>query len=194
MSDIQRYLSLITSEHADKPNFIAWLTAMLTLGADSADCAASMNDALDIDQAVGDQLDIVGGLVGVSRTVAFQPTGGVSPVLDDDTYRLAIRAKIAKNQWDGTIVDIQSIWTQLFGAVPIYLALRDNQDMTMTAIVIGMTDTIQQDLASHGYFVPKPEGVLLNITTPVTRLFALGISNSAFGGLGEGAWVDYSTL
>ena len=49
------------------------------------------------------QLDALGTLVGQSRQVPFQPSGGVSPILDDNTYRILLQAKIAQNQFDGQI-------------------------------------------------------------------------------------------
>ena len=194
MADIARYVALVTSEHADKPNFMAWLTALLTLVDDCTACASAIDGALDLDAAVGVQLDIVGTLVGVSRTVGFQPTGGVSPVLDDGTYRLAIRARVATNGWDGTIATIPAIWNSLFAGQPIYLLLHDNQDMTMTATVIGMTSTIEQDLVNNGMLLPKPEGVLLQTATPANKVFGYGLESSAFGGYSEGYWTQYTGL
>lgn len=194
MADIARYVALATSEHADKPNFVAWLSALLTLVDDCTACASSIDGALDLDAAVGVQLDVVGALVGVARQMSFQPTGGVSPILDDATYRLAIRARIAKNAWDGTITSIYSIWNLLFAGTPIYLLLHDNQDMSLTATVIGMTSTIQQDLVNHGLLLPKPEGVLLQTATPTNKVFAYGLESTAFGGYGEGYWTQYSGL
>ncbi len=193
-ADVARYLALVTSEHADKPNFMAWLTYLLCMVDDATACASSFNDALDLDSAAGVQLDLLGSIVGVARTLDFQPSDGSSAVVDDDTYRLMLRAKIARNHWDGTITGIQSLWADLFGSVPAYLVLHDNQDMTMTAIVIGLASAIQQDLVNHGYILPKPQGVGLLVSTPTNKLFALGIESSAFGGLGEGYWVQYSGL
>ncbi len=194
MADIQRYLDLIISEYRDKPNFIAWLTANLSLVDGCTAAASSFVGAFDLDTAVGAQLDVLGLIVGVQRTVDFQPSGGASPVLDDDTFRLAIRARIAKNGWDGTITGIQSLWQNLFGAVPAYLILHDNQDMTVTAIVIGLSSAIQQDLIDHGYILPKPEGVALTVGTAANKIFAYGLENDSFGGYGEGYWVQYSGL
>lgn len=184
--DIQRFLGLVTSEHSDKPNFMAWLTQVLSRVDDSAGGASGFNNAFDLDNAYGLQLDIIGQVVGVSRTVNFQPSNGISPVLDDGTYRLALRARIAKNQWDGTITGIQTIWSNLFPV--IYLVLYDNQDMTMNALVTGLTSSIQKDLVTNGYIVPRPTGVLINYAYPAHKLFSFGIENSVFGGYGDSYW------
>jgi len=157
---IQPYLQLVTSEHAGKPNFIALLSAALQAPDDIETCAGTMNtQAFDLDNAVGAQLDVLGEIVGVSRTLDFQPSDGSSPVLDDNTYRLILRAKIAKNQWDGTIPAIYSLWQGLFPTNP-QLGIQDNQDMTITAR-ISLFTPLQKDLVSNGYLLPRPEGVKL---------------------------------
>lgn len=194
MADIERYLALLTSQHGGKQLLVAWLTALLTKLDDVTASASALTAAFDLDAAVGLQLDILGQILGVGRTVSFQPSGGAGPVLDDATYRLVLRARIARNQWDGTLGAIQELWANLFGAVPAYLILVDNQDMTMTAVVIGLADPIQQDLVTNGYVVPKPAGVGLNVATPANKLFAYGVDSSAFGGYGVGYWIQYSTI
>jgi len=172
MADIQRYLSLVTSEYADKPNFIAWLTAVLGPADDTASAGGSFAGAFDLDSAVGVQLDILGLIVGVSRTVDFQPSNGVSPVLDDDTFRVVLQARIAANAWDGTQPGLYNLWSTIFPGISLQYV--DNQDMTATATVTGLSSSIEQDLIVHGYIVPKPMGVAVTyqfqaaITTALT--------------------------
>ena len=81
-----------------------------------------------MDNAIGPQLDQVGTIVGASRTVGFQPSDSVSPVLDDATYRILIKATAANNSWDGTIDGLQSIWKTLFPGGSIIVG--DQQNMT----------------------------------------------------------------
>lgn len=154
---IQEYLSLITSEHALQPNYIAWLTAALDKPDDINSLLSNMYNYFDLDQAIGAQLDTIGALVGCNRTVNFQPSGGVSPVLDDETYKLIIKAKIARNAWDGTNGGIVDIWDDTLPEIS--LVIEDNQDMTITAVVSGITSTLQQNLVANGYIIPKPMGV-----------------------------------
>lgn len=190
MPDIQRYLNLVTSEHADKPNFIAWLNSLLTVTDDCTAMASALSGNFDLDKAIGVQLDILGLILGINRTVSFEPTGGISPILDDDTYRLILRAKIMRNQWNGTITQIYDLWSNLFPL--LYLILHDNQDMSMTALVIGITNSIQADLLSYGYLVPKPEGVSVSYATPAGKVFGYGVDSMAFGGYGVGYWISYT--
>src|ERR1700733_2459748 len=152
------YMGLLTHEYTNSKKLNAFLFMLLKKFDDVTTCLVSMDYLLYINNAVGAQLDQLGDIAGVSRTVNFQPSGGVSPVLDDVTYRVLIKAQIAKNQWDGTIGSLQTIWQQLFPGGTIVIA--DAQDMTATIILQGTFSSIEQDLIVNGYIGPRPEGVL----------------------------------
>ena len=160
---IDTYLNNITSQHRDKPKFIAWLSANITIVDNIYSTLKSMDDNFDLDNAIGNQLDTIGTIIGRDRTLEFQPLNNFSPILDDDTYRLVLKAKVAMNNWDGTIPQIYEIWATIFGGDnDLSLQLQDNQDMSFDAYITGYVDQIQQDLIQHGYIVPKPEGVGVN--------------------------------
>lgn len=153
---IQKYLDLVTSEHRTKENFIAWLTAALEKTEDAANATSATLEAFDLDNAVGAQLDIIGTVIGRTRYLNFDPVQG-TPKLDDNTYRLILKAKILQNQWGGTIPEIQAIWQTVF---PQYgLIIQDNQDMTMKATVVGTSSALENNLIHNNYIVPKPAGV-----------------------------------
>jgi len=160
VAGIQDYLNLVTSQHSDKPKFIAWLTLHLQILDDVAKLADDLYKYFDLDLASGSQQDVIGSIVGIKRRVDFQPSDGSSPILDDDTYRQVIRAKILRNLWDGSIPQIYNIWNTVFPDTP-KLKIVDNQDMTMLA-KISLFTPLQKDLASRGYIIPKPQGVGLN--------------------------------
>lgn len=160
---IDAYLDNITSQHRDKPNYIAWLSSGLNIIDDMYNLVKSMDDDFDIDNAIGTQLDTLGVIIGRERTLTFQPLNGFNPVLTDDYYRLVLKAKIAFNMWDGTIPSMYEIWNNIFGSdTDLSLQIKDNQDMSFNAYITGYTDQIQQDLIQHGYIVPKPQGVKVN--------------------------------
>lgn len=156
---IQEYLDRVTSEHRDKPKFIAWLASILTPTDYIYNCINKIDDAFDLDKAVGNQLDVLGELIGVSRTLVFQPPD-MSSLLDDNTYRLVLKAKIGKNMWQSTKPEVQEIWKGMFS--DLQLDLIDNQDMSMTAVIYGVLDELRELLIANGYIVPKPSGVRLN--------------------------------
>jgi hypothetical protein len=146
-----------------------------------------MDTALNLDVAVGAQLDTRGLIVGASRTVGFQPSNGVSPVLDDNTYRIYIKSKIVDNQWDGTIGSLYSVWQQLFpGGV---ITIIDNQNMTADITMAGSFTSILQDLITNGYIIPRPEGVLYTYLFGVTPYFGFDSLPGFIAGFDTGHWV-----
>lgn len=180
------YLNLVTHEWVLKPKFMALLRLLLKKFDDVSQCLVSMDTAYDLDSAVGVQLDALGTVVGAARTVGFQPSDSVSPVLDDDTYRIYIKAKIGQNQWDGTILSLYPLWQQLFPDGTI--VVEDNQDMTVNITVTGAFTSILQDLILNGYIVPRPEGVLYNYLFSTLPAFGFGSSPGYIAGFDTGHW------
>lgn len=167
---IDNYLNIITSEHRDKPNFITWVSSPLNKLDDISNCLARMIDDFDLDNAVGAQLDVIGTIVGVSRMVKFQPTGGISPVLTDDAYRTLIRAKILKNQWKGDIPGIYDLWCALFSDLTLQIV--DNQNMSITTLIGGNPDALTTQLITNGYLTPKPTGVSVTVQSKSPNTYA----------------------
>lgn len=159
-SGVENYTNFVTSQHKTKPKFMTWLAASVSIIDDAVLACAEIPTAFDIDNSVGIQLDVLGEIVGRSRELDFQPSQG-EPVLDDTNYRIALKAKIAQNQWDGTIPAIYEIWANLFP--DIRLSIVDNQDMTMSALIDGQMDSIVTEMVASGYIIPKPSGVKLTI-------------------------------
>lgn len=158
---IESYKNLITSQHKVQPKFMAWLSSALAIADDGMETATDIPADFDVDSAVGAQLDILGVIVGRGRELNFQPSGGEAPVLDDANFRTALKAKIAQNQWDGTIPQIYDIWVSLFPDLDLKIV--DNQNMTMAAIISGQIDPIITEMVASGYIIPKPVGVGLTI-------------------------------
>ena len=157
---INNYLNNITSQHRDKPKFISWLSKNLTIIDHAYMSIKSIDINFDIDNAIGKQLDTLGTVIGRKRVLTFQPLNGHNPTMDDETYRLVLKAKVAMNIWDGTIPQIYEIWSNIFK--DIGLQIQDNQDMSFNAYITGYVNQIRTDLIQHGYIVPKPEGVRVN--------------------------------
>lgn len=173
---IESYLDLVTSQHRDKEKFIRWLSAVLEKADDAENVASSIPNAFHIENAVGAQLNTLGGLVGRSRYLPFQLADGTSPVLDDHNYRVALKAKIAQNQWDGTLPQIYELWSDLFPEAR--LKIKDNQDMTMKATIRGELGLQSIELVTLGYILPKPSGVQLNIAweSELDRMDSIGMA------------------
>lgn len=180
------YLGVLTSQYANSVKLNALLYVLLKKFDDVSQCLVSMDTAIDLDSAAGAQLDMLGATVGANRTVGFQPRNGVSPVLDDATYRVYIKAKIAQNQWDGTLPSLYPIWGRLFPDGSIVVL--DQQNMTADITLKGTFTSILQDLITNGYIIPRPEGVLYNYVFGTLPFFGFGSSPGFITGFGEGHW------
>jgi hypothetical protein len=145
---------------------MAWLSSALSIVNENMTNTNKIPSSFDVDNAVGVQLDVLGQSLGRGRVLNFQPVDGSSPVLSDETYRVALKAKIALNQWDGTIPQIYEIWQSLLPDTVLQIV--DGQNMTMQALISGPLDPIATELVASGYIIPKPAGVGLTI---------IGVSN-----------------
>lgn len=184
------YLGLLTSQYQppSSPKLNALLYVLLRKFDDVSQCLVKFDTAFDLDSAVGTQLDQLGAIAGAGRVVGFQPSGGVSPVLDDATYRIYIKAKIAQNQWDGGITSLYAIWETLFPFGSIVVA--DNQNMTATIELSGSFTSIIQDLITNGYIVPRPEGVEYTYSFAELPAFGFDLNNSFVAGFDVGKWAS----
>lgn len=183
---IENYLNIITSEHRLQPRYIAMVTAYFTMLQHTINVLNAWNEHWHLEDAAGVQLDLLGDIIGRKRVLNFQPEG-YSARLDDDYYRLILKAKILQNQWDGTIQGIQQLFASVFPDKT--LVLIDHQDMTMQATVVGLSDSLQVQLLHHGYILPKPEGVRLNVTIIENKVFAYDREDESFAGYDEGEWL-----
>ena len=184
---ITYYTGLLTSEYASSRNMLDWLEASLYPFQDLQVCLNSFVEAFSLDSAVGAQLDIIGEIVGQARTVGFQPSGGVSPILDDQTYRLALKSCVAQNHWDGTLDGLINIWKALFpGGIII---VNDHQNMTVDLYVAAAFTSIIADLILNGYMLPRPQGVLYTYSLAVLPMFGFDRGDSYVAGFDVGRMI-----
>lgn len=216
MADLDDYSDLVTSEHNQRPKFMAVVAALAQPMVDLQNVLASMPGKYDLDEAVGVQLDAVGEWVGISRNVntpltgvyfsldteglgfdqgnwkgPFDPDTGLTR-LDDDSYRLVIRAKIGANHWDGTLGSSAEILNSIFNG-DTYVFIQDNQDMSMTIGISGVIPSaVFLALLANGLIPLKPEGVRVNIVIVTSvdgaPIFGFDMSNDLVAGFDTGAW------
>ena len=217
---INDYLDLVTSEYRNQPNFIATLTALVAPYVQLQAVLTSMIPLFDLDVAVGDQLDVIGQWVGITRNVSipiadvyfswdsatyalgwdygtWQPSNAPTTVtvLPDDAYRTLIRAKIAANQWDGTTTGAYTIWDAVFPDTTILI--QDNQNMTYDlAIVGGIVDSLTLALITGGYIPLKPEAIRIDayyVSIDSGLVFAWDVESTYLGGWDEASWAVQTT-
>lgn len=217
--DITEYLNLITSEHRDKPKFVAMMSLILQGLADAKAVAQSLPTVFDLDTAVGVQLDTVGLWIGRTRILRVpisnvyfswdtpglgweqgvwyktgDPTDSVAS-LPDEQYRTLLRAVAAANAWDGSIPDAYRVWGILFAGTGYGIIIIDNQDMSIDLGIYGhVPDALTTALFQGGYLDLRPEGVRIKnyiIPTAEGPLFGLDIENDAISGLDVGSWARF---
>lgn len=215
MAQVSDYTGLVTSEHSDKPKFMAMIAAVAQCFVNQQDVLESVIEAFDLDEAEGVQLDTLGEWIGISRNIStpisgvyfsldaailgfdqgvwqgpFDPSSGIVS-MDDATYLLILRAKIAANHWDGTIGSAATILDSIFGS-STYVFIQDNQDMSMTVGLSGnLPSALFVALFGGGYIPLKPEGVLANyVVTSVNGdpCFGFDVENPYISGFDVGAW------
>lgn len=180
------YLELITSEFATKYKYNQYVEAFLKMLSPTWDNLDSFQSLFNLDAAAGEQLDVLGQLVGIGRTLPIS-NPNIEPILNDDTYRTVIKAKIMSNRWDGTIQGLQYIIEETFPDLA-YLVI-DNQDMSYN-ITIYDTDYDEQlvELMFEGYILPKPSGIKVNYTIVDSALFGFDADTVSVKGWDLGKW------
>lgn len=180
------YMGRLTSEYFNSDNFKAWLQTVLNITYDISQCLISMDLVFDLDYATGVQLDTLGVIIGISRTLPFNPTNASDNPLSDDNYRLLLKATIANNQWDGNIDSLWPIWKTLFPGGTI--TVNDNQNMTADIFVSGSFSAVIQDMITHGLIVPRPETVQYTYHIGKTPFFGFDRTDSYISGFDSGGF------
>lgn len=209
------YEGLITSQHSDKPKFVATVETFCKMWLDLANQFIQLPLYFDLDTAVGEQLDIIGMWIGRTRNLEV-PLHGVyfsfdevglgfeegtwhgkyDPLnqysaLADDSYRNLLKIKARCNSWDGSNEEAELIWEEFCALYGLRGFVQDNQDMTM---LLGTLDPISSAVARQlvvsGYIPLKPAGVRVHILIPsmVGPIFSLDLDDDQSKGFDTGAW------
>lgn len=209
------YTDLITSEHRQRPKFSAMVEAVTGCFVAGQQAAQALRECFDIDSAVGVQLDAIGLWVGLSRLVRsplavyfsfdtpglgfdegswkgpFDPDEGLVS-LDDETYRLFLKARVAANHWDGTIEGWKSVMDFAFSGSGFTVFMQDHQDMSISIYVAGTPPpAIFKELLTGDYLPLRPAGVRINgyfVSSAPAPLFGFDIQNAYIAGFDTGAW------
>ena len=157
---ISDYLNLIPPMNREKPRFISFLTAVLSQVSDLEELRTNLISVFDLDTAIGNQLDILGRLTGVSRGLPFEPDSG-SRTFSDEDFRLLIRARILQDHWDGTNAGLVTILQTLFPDSG--MTFSDEQDMTVSVKAPSDIPAVQLEMLEHGLLLPAPPGIRLTV-------------------------------
>ena len=210
-----KYLDLIPNWNREKPKFSATVKTLAEPLSQGQEFALGLSADFDLDTAIGAQLDIVGEWVGRSRYVtvpindvwfSFDVEGvgfdqgtwkgpydldAAMTRLDDDHYRILLRAKIAANQWDGTLPGAKAVLDPVLGTES-HIFIQDNMDMSMNIGVSGrIPSAVTLALLAGGYIPLKPSGVRVNylvVSEDETAMFGFDVQNELIDGFDQGSW------
>lgn len=186
MDDNTKYINLITSEHYNKPKYKSYVKKFLDMLSSAVDCYNEYNILFVLDTAKGDQLDIIGDLVGIGRNL---PTDNenIPSTLNDDYYRRVIRSKIYFNHWDGSRESLEKIIDENFTGLAYEFV--DDQDMSYEITIIDPdSDPVVVALLEEGYILPKPSGVRVNYNVISTPYFGWDKDTNFIKGWDHGTW------
>ena len=200
----EKYLRLITSEHATKPLYMSYVAAFLDMLNAAENCLLSFNEIFNVFKelpdtldetnpepgtklsTVDDQLDKMGALVGVTRALPIVDEN-IPAVLDNETFQQIIKAKIYADHWDGTIEGLEVIINNTFADLSYELI--DGQDMTYTISILNPAASPKDvALLFNGFILPKPSGVKVNYIIFDTALFGWDSDTQFLKGWDEGQW------
>lgn len=154
---IDYYADLLIIQYKEKPKAYATIQAQVTPIV-MEQLPLAVQNAFDLETAIGVQLDVIGKYVGVRRSV-FDFTGPIN--LDDDDFRTLIKIAIIKNTFGSSLSVIQDLLFQFFEGD---LLVFDFQNMHMGYFfnsIIGSRQLAEVFVRSN--FLPKPMGVELAV-------------------------------
>lgn len=174
-------LSRIYYQYKNSPKLIELILSIPDIAQSSLeDQILKIKKILDIDSAEGEQLDICGRIAGYTRRpiAKFYPDCNYI-IVNDDLFRVLIKAKIYQNNSIATIDEIKFASDYIFNTETRIL---DGQDMTMRMILFSNEVSLSaQQLISDYDLIPRPQGVGIRKTRVLTYVpFGFGKHYSNF--------------
>ena len=171
------YGKLLIAQYRGKPKAVSVIEstaypATMPLASDDTPLPLAIQNAFNIDTAVGVQLDILGKYIGAKRS-GFDFSGPVT--LNDTQYRQLLKILIARNIMTATLKDIQAFIHIYFSGV---IKVFDRRSMSVHWYYLVKTGTniVAEFFIKLGK-LPRPQGVGEDIiyayTSPATAFFGL---------------------
>lgn len=201
----KEYENLLIVQYSDKPKASETISSIVKRFKNNFDLLEQMEDAFDLDNAVGKQLDIIGKIVGISRNVDgvipkifFGFDGNVNArgfdsaafytldqqqytdtQLSDSDYRFFIRMKIVKNHAKATMSDDNgsNLNNIVLSMFDGYAYMVDNKDMSVTIYVENSPKSYLLPYAISLDLIPLPQAVEVKYISLIARK-SFGFSNN----------------
>lgn len=171
----------IYAQYRDKPKAVSWYNISPTVAANIFTAADSTRLSYDIDSATSHELDILGVIVGASRSfeshiifetndfgetnvqfggfdIQFQTSGmNITQEVSDEIFKILIKAKISKNNNDGTI---DGMLDALHFIIPDNVStIIDHDDMSFSVSFGEQLSSTQVMVLNNFDILPRPQGV-----------------------------------
>lgn len=173
--DINGYKDLITTENQQAPKFMAFLESILTPVMELQEVVQN-SQAFSIDSAAGNQLDIVGEVIGLPRQLPYITSRGTADMTDDE-YLMGIKLKIAQESWEGGNKSATDIYQEVVNASGANVSYDDLMDGNVTiSIDVESQEIVQVIYAIGGFLVPIGVGKTVEVNDT-------GVSMDAYCGV-----------
>ena len=216
MSHENEYTELIAGGHPRQPKYVDWVYTLTEPLRVAKQRLIDLQQAFNLDYAVGDQLDALGARIGIGRELPmrltgiyfalddedgigldlglwkgrFDPTDGVTR-LDDELYRSVLKSKILINHWDGKNGSLPDLITQIMAYFKTDAKILDLQDFQTMELAVNLTKAttppVVWTLISHRFLDIISAGVGVNITNN-DPWFGFDYNTSSVKGMDDGYW------
>lgn len=166
----------VYAQYRNKPKLMDWIAINGDLGNEIEGAYQGIVTSYDIDTANTNELDIIGRIVVINRSfesdiiidaflfgaaqfgaAQFRPGSGTAVQnLNDDAYRILLKAKIAKNTNDATLDGIINALDFIVETTGI--EIDDPEDMSFSIVFDALTD-LERLIITAFDIIPKPQGV-----------------------------------
>jgi len=182
------YANLLILQYIGKPKAYATIEALVELPIMDQIILDVVN-GFELDTAVGDQLDILGQYIGVTR-YQYDFSGPVT--LDDTDYLTLLKIKIIQNNYTSDLSRIQDFLLENFAGI---IEVFDYKDMTMNYVFQATVGSEQlAEVFVKGGFLPKPMGVNLRTTIySPTAYYYFGFRTYDYDGYHVSPYNTYDT-
>ena len=190
--DTKYYINLLIKQYHNKAKAngtIETLTESECLSYNNI--ISKLNASFNIETATGEQLDILGQIIGRSRVfegIEFEGTNTPNS-LDDETYRTLLKMQIINNFMSKSIESITEATFNFFGDKVIFI---NNTNMTINYILIGNAESnLIKVIAFDKSILPAPAGVSVDyiVDIPTKNIFGFSKNNK----IGKKNIVGFST-
>lgn len=190
----------IYAQYKDKPKAVDWYNIVPSIAIELFNTADRTRLSYNIDTATSHELDVIGVIVGASRSfesqvtfetndfgeigvqfggtgIQFQTIGqSITQEVSDEIFKILIKAKISKNNNDGTI---DGMLDALQFIIPDNISrIIDHDDMSFSVSFGEQLSSLQIMILNNFDILPRPQGVKFLGYVDETNLTQFGGPNS----------------